>query len=61
MVSLGLLLDHIQDAVLERLFVFAESVLLPGVVRALQIISMPHHAFFEQSNYVLEIGVLLKL
>lgn len=54
-------LDDIENTVLECLLVLAESVLLPRVVRRLQVEPVPSHALLKDAHHVLVIWVLFKL
>eukprot|EP00353_Schmidingerella_taraikaensis_P004801 CAMPEP_0185578350 /NCGR_PEP_ID=MMETSP0434-20130131/12666_1 /TAXON_ID=626734 ORGANISM="Favella taraikaensis, Strain Fe Narragansett Bay" /NCGR_SAMPLE_ID=MMETSP0434 /ASSEMBLY_ACC=CAM_ASM_000379 /LENGTH=119 /DNA_ID=CAMNT_0028196125 /DNA_START=523 /DNA_END=881 /DNA_ORIENTATION=+ len=63
-VSLGaarFLADDIEDGVLERFLVFAEPVLLPGVVVEAYVEVVPLHAALEEAQTGAIVGLLLEL
>lgn len=52
---------YVEHAVLERLLVLGEEVLLPRVVADVGVQIVPLKAFFEEAETILIIGLLLKL
>ena len=56
-----LLANHVQHRVLERLFVLAQTVLLPGVVEDTMVEVVPLHAPFEVVQALTIVGLLLEL
>jgi hypothetical protein len=58
---LGFLCYNIQNTILERLLILAESILLPGVVREFGVKAVSIHAFVEQAQHEFVVGVLVEL
>lgn len=59
--GLGLLADNIQNRVFQCLLIFAESVLLPGVVHHLAVELVALHARLKQIQARFVVGLLVKL
>ena len=56
-----LLADNVQHRVLERLLVFAQTVLLPGVIEDAVVEVVPLHAALEIAEALAIVGLLLEL